>query len=43
MRTEQTDGRQPMAWSDADRAMAEAAVWRTQDRIFRATDEVAEA
>ena len=43
MRTEQTDGRQPMAWSDADRTVAEAAVRRTQDRIFRATDEVAEA
>jgi hypothetical protein len=43
VRTERTDGRQPMAGSDDDRTVAEAAVRRTQDRTFRATDEVAEA
>ena len=43
MRTERTDGRQPKEWSDDDRTAAEAAVRRTRDRIFRATDEVAEA
>ena len=43
VRTEQTDGRQPTEWSDADRTVAEADVRRTQDRIFRATDKVAEA
>ena len=43
MRTEQTDGRQPMEWSDDDRTVTETDVRRTQDRIFRATDEVAEA
>ena len=36
MKTEQTDGRQPMKWSDIDWAATEAAVRRIQDRIFRA-------
>ena len=36
MQAEQTDGRQPMTWSDVDWAATEAAVGRIQDRIFRA-------
>jgi RNA-directed DNA polymerase len=36
VQTEQTDGRQPMTWSDIDWAATEAAVRRIQDRIFRA-------
>lgn len=36
MQAEQTDGRQPMKWSDIDWAATEAAVRRIQDRIFRA-------
>ena len=36
MRAEQTDGRQPMRWSDVDWAAPEAVVGRIQDRIFRA-------
>jgi RNA-directed DNA polymerase len=36
VRTEQTDGQQPMEWSDVDWATTEAAVRRIQDRIFRA-------
>ena len=36
MRAEQTDGRQPMTWSDVDWAATEAVVGRIQDRIFRA-------
>ena len=36
MQAEQTDGRQPMRWSDVDWAATEAAVRRIQDRIFRA-------
>ena len=36
MKAEQTDGREPMAWSDVDWAATEAVVRRIQDRIFRA-------
>ena len=36
MQAEQTDGRQPMRWSDVDWAAPEAVVGRIQDRIFRA-------
>jgi hypothetical protein len=36
VRAEQTDGRQPMRWSDVDWAATEAVVGRIQDRIFRA-------
>jgi len=36
VQAEQTDGRQPMKWSDIDWAATEAAVRRIQDRIFRA-------
>jgi len=36
VRAEQTDGRQPMRWSDVDWAAPEAVVGRIQDRIFRA-------
>jgi RNA-directed DNA polymerase len=36
VQTEQTDGRQPMTWSDIDWAATEAVAWRIQDRIFRA-------
>ena len=36
VRAEQTDGRQPMTWSDVDWTAAEAVVGRIQDRIFRA-------
>ena len=36
MRAEQTDGRQPMRWSDVDWTATEAVVGRIQDRIFRA-------
>src|SRR4051794_18593243 len=35
-KAEQTDGREPMAWSNVDWAAAEAVVRRLQDRIFRA-------
>jgi RNA-directed DNA polymerase len=35
-KAEQTDGREPMAWSDVDWTAAEAVVRRLQDRIFRA-------
>src|SRR4051794_40976221 len=35
-KAEQTDGREPMAWSNVDWAAAEAVVRRIQDRIFRA-------
>ena len=43
VRTEQTDGRRLMKWSDVDWTTTAADVWRTRGRIFRATDEVAEA
>src|SRR4051795_1307539 len=36
VRAEQTDGRQPMTWSDVDWTATEAVVGRIQDRIFRA-------
>jgi RNA-directed DNA polymerase len=36
VRAEQTDGRQPMTWSDVDWAATEAVVGRIQNRIFRA-------
>ena len=36
VKAEQTDGREPMAWSDVDWAAAEAVVRRIQNRIFRA-------
>jgi len=36
VQTEQTDGRQPIKWSDVNWAAAETAVRRIQDRIFRA-------
>jgi RNA-directed DNA polymerase len=36
VQTEQTDGRQPIKWSDVDWAATKAAVRRIQDRIFRA-------
>ena len=42
VRSEQTDGRQPTEWSDVDRITPTGDVGRTQDRILRATDEVAE-
>ena len=35
-KAEQTDGHEPMAWSDVDWAAAEAVVRRIQNRIFRA-------
>ena len=37
MKAEQTDGRQPIKWSDVNWAATEAAVRRIQDRIFRAS------
>ena len=36
MRAEQTDGRQPITWSDVDWTTTEAVAGRIQDRIFRA-------
>ena len=39
-RTEQTEGREPMEWSDVDWTATEAAVRRLQDRIFRAAKPV---
>ena len=36
MKTEQTEGRQPMTWSTVKWAVTKTAVQRIQERIFRA-------
>ena len=38
VKTEPTEGREPMTWSDVDWTATEAAVRRLQDRIFRAAE-----